>query len=147
MSHWSFAASLIVILAGIGVMALAAWLGWGNWQRNGRRGKVALLEVIRFVAVAMLAFTLLQPEYIRLIQRTDPPQVVILNDASGSMQTRDVVSTNDIVTRTAWIDTQNKRAYWTPLEAGSKVLSGPFGAPPGVTATNALAKRGRLAPT
>ena len=138
MSHWSFAASFIVILVGIGVLVLAAWLGWGNWQRNGRRGKVALLEVIRFVAVAMLAFTLLQPEYIRLIQRTDPPQVVILNDASGSMQTRDVVSTNDIVTRTAWIDTQNKRAYWTPLEAGSKVLSGPFGAPPGVTATNAL---------
>ena len=116
MSHWSFAASFIVILVGIGVLVLAAWLGWGNWQRNGRRGKVALLQVVRFVAVAMLAFTLLQPEYIRLIKRTDPPQVVILNDASGSMQTRDVVSTNDIVTRTAWIDTQNKSAYWTPLQ-------------------------------
>ena len=144
MSHWSFAASFIVILAGIGVLALAAWLGWGNWQRNGRRGKVALLEVVRFVAVAMLAFTLLQPEYIRLIKRTDPPQVVILNDASGSMQTRDVVSTNDIVTRTAWIDTQNKSAYWTPLEAGSKVLAGPFGTPPGVITTNALGQAGEI---
>ena len=90
MINWSFAASLMVILAGIGVVVLAAWLGWGNWQRNGRRGKVALLEVIRFVAVAMLAFTLLQPEYIRLIKRTDPPQVVILTDASGSLQPRDV---------------------------------------------------------
>ena len=144
MSHWSFAASFIVILAGIGVLVLAAWLGWGNWQRNGRRGKVALLEVVRFVAVAMLAFTLLQPEYIRLIKRTDPPQVVILNDASGSMQTRDVVSTNDIVTRTAWIDTQNKSAYWTPLEAGSKVMTGPFGTPPGVTTTNALGQTGEI---
>ena len=144
MSHWSFTASLVVILAGIGILALAAWLGWGNWQRNGRRGKVALLEVVRFVAVAMLAFTLLQPEYIRLIKRTDPPQVVILNDASGSMQTRDVVSTNDIVTRTAWIDTQNKSAYWTPLEAGSKVLSGPFGTPPGVITTNALGQAGEI---
>ena len=144
MSHWSFAASFIVILVGIGVLVLAAWLGWGNWQRNGRRGKVALLEVIRFVAVAMLAFTLLQPEYIRLIKRTDPPQVVILNDASGSMQTRDVVSTNDIVTRTAWIDTQNKSAYWTPLEAGSKVMTGPFGTPPGVTTTNALGQTGEI---
>ena len=144
MSHWSFAASFIVILVGIGVLVLAAWLGWGNWQRNGRRGKVALLEVVRFVAVAMLAFTLLQPEYIRLIKRTDPPQVVILNDASGSMQTRDVVSTNDIVTRTAWIDTQNKSAYWTPLEAGSKVMTGPFGTPPGVTTTNALGQTGEI---
>ena len=60
----------MVVLAGIGGVTLAAWLGWGNWQRNGRRGKVALLEVLRFVAVAMLAFTLLRPEFVRLIQRT-----------------------------------------------------------------------------
>ncbi|MEE1543918.1 MAG: hypothetical protein V1267_04765, partial [Alphaproteobacteria bacterium] len=75
----------MLLLAGIGVLALAAWLGWGNWQRNGRRGRVALLEGLRFVTMAMLAFTLLRPEFVRLIQRTDPPQVVILNDASGSM--------------------------------------------------------------
>jgi len=138
MSHWSFAASLMVILAGIGVVALAAWLGWGNWQRNGRRGKVALLEVIRFVAVAMLTFTLLRPEFVRRIQRTEPPQVAILRDASGSMQTRDVVSTNNIITRTAWIDSQNKRAFWKPLETGSEVLVGAFAAPPDLTVTNTL---------
>ena len=67
MSHWSFADSSIVILAGIGVVALSAWLGWSNWQRNGRRGKVALLEALRFVAVAMLTFTLLRPEFVREI--------------------------------------------------------------------------------
>jgi len=139
MSHWSFADSSIVILAGIGVVALSAWLGWSNWQRNGRRGKVALLEALRFVAVAMLTFTLLRPEFVREIQRTDPPQVAILTDASGSMQTRDVVSTNNIVARGAWIDSQNKRAFWTPLEeAGSEVLVGTFSAPPDLGATNAL---------
>ncbi|GIT77651.1 MAG: hypothetical protein Ct9H300mP32_0330 [Verrucomicrobiota bacterium] len=123
MSHWSFAASLIVILAGIGEIGLAAWLGWGNWQRNGRRGKVALLEVsIRGGGDA--GFTLLQPEYIRLTQGDRPAAGRHPQRRLGSMQTRDVVSTNDIVTRTAWIDTQNKRAYWTPLEAGSKVLPG-----------------------
>mgnify|MGYP003709136455 FL=1 len=139
MSHWSFADSSIVILAGIGVVALSAWLGWSNWQRNGRRGKVALLEALRFVAVAMLTFTLLRPEFVREIQRTDPPQVAILTDASGGMQTRDVVSTNNIVARGAWIDSQNKRAFWTPLEeAGSEVLVGAFSAPPDLGATNAL---------
>ena len=139
MSHWSFADSSIVILAGIGVVALSAWLGWSNWQRNGRRGKGALLEALRFVAVAMLTFTLLRPEFVREIQRTDPPQVAILTDASGSMQTRDVVSTNNIVARGAWIDSQNKRAFWTPLkEAGSEVLVGAFSAPPDLGATNAL---------
>ena len=141
MSHWSFADSSIVILAGIGVVALAAWLGWSNWQRNGRRGKVALLETLRFVAVAMLTFTLLRPEFVQKIQRTDPPQVAILTDASGSMQTRDVVSTNNIVARGAWIDSQNKRAFWTPLEeAGSKVMVGAFSAPPDLGATNALSQ-------
>ena len=111
MNHWSFAASLMVVLAGIGGVTLAAWLGWGNWQRNGRRGKIALLEVLRFVAVAMLAFTLLRPEFVRLIQRTDPPQVAILTAASGSMLTRDVVSTNDIITRRAWVEAQTSARF------------------------------------
>ncbi|HJN89298.1 MAG TPA: hypothetical protein QGG93_03110, partial [Verrucomicrobiota bacterium] len=138
MSHWSFAASLMVILAGIGVVVLTAWLGWINWQRNGRRGKVALLELLRFVAVTMLTFTLLRPEFVREIQRTEPPQVVILNDASGSMQTRDVVSTNNIITRRDWLEAQTKREFWKPLEAGSEVLTGAFATPPASSATNAL---------
>ena len=128
----------MVVLAGIGGVTLAAWLGWGNWQRNDRRGKVALLEVLRFVAVAMLAFTLLRPEFVRLIQRTDPPQVVILSDSSGSMLTRDIVSTNDIITRANWLEAQTKRAFWKPLEASSEVLTGAFAAPPDLTSTNAL---------
>ena len=128
----------MVVLAGIGGVTMAAWLGWGNWQRNGRRGKVALLEVLRFVAVAMLAFTLLRPEFVRLIQRTDPPQVVILSDSSGSMLTRDIVSTNDIITRADWLEAQTKRAFWKPLEASSEVLTGAFAAPPDLTSTNAL---------
>ena len=128
----------MVVLAGIGGVTLAAWLGWGNWQRNDRRGKVALLEVLRFVAVAMLAFTLLRPEFVRLIQRTDPPQVVILSDSSGSMLTRDIVSTNDIITRADWLEAQTKRAFWKPLEASSEVLTGAFAAPPDLTSTNAL---------
>ena len=92
MINWSFAASLMVMLAGIGVVVLAAWLGWGNWQRNGRRGRVALLESLRLVAVAMLAFTLLQPEFVRQIERTETPQVTcddgIDNDCDGTTDNR-----------------------------------------------------------
>jgi len=144
MINWSFAASLMVILAGIGVLALAAWLGWSNWQRTGRRGWVALLEVLRLVALAMLAFTLLQPEFVRQIERTETPQIIILNDASGSMQTRDVVSTNNIVTRADWLDAQTKRAFWAPLEASSEVLSGVFAAPTDSTTTNALGQANEI---
>ena len=140
MSHWSFAASTLILLAGVGVMALSAWLGWSIWQRNGRRGKVGLLELLRFVAVTLLAFTLLRPEFVRLIERTEQPQVAILNDLSGSMHTRDVVSTNEIITRSGWLNEQNEREYWKPLEAGSEVMVESFAEPPDLSSTNTVAQ-------
>ena len=38
----------LILLTGVGVMVLSTWLGWSIWQRNGRRGKVGLLELLRF---------------------------------------------------------------------------------------------------
>ena len=140
MSQWSFATSALILLVGAGVMVLSAWLGWSSWQRNGRRGKVGLLELLRFAAVTLLAFTFLQPEYVRLIERTEQPQVAILNDLSGSMLTRDVVSTNEIITRSEWLEEQTKREYWKPLETGSEVMIESFAAPPDLSATNAVAQ-------
>ena len=140
MSNWYFATSALILLVGTGVMVLSAWLGWSIWQRNGRRGKVGLLELLRFAAVTLLAFTFLQPEYVRLIERTEQPQVAILNDLSGSMLTRDVVSTNEIITRSEWLEEQTKREYWKPLETGSEVMIESFAAPPDLSATNAVAQ-------
>ena len=140
MSQWSFATSALILLVGAGVMVLSAWLGWSSWQRNGRRGKVGLLELLRFATVTLLAFTFLQPEYVRLIERTEQPQVAILNDLSGSMLTRDVVSTNEIITRSEWLEEQTKREYWKPLETGSEVMIESFAAPPDLSATNAVAQ-------
>ena len=140
MSHWSFAASTLILLTGVGVMVLSTWLGWSIWQRNGRRGKVGLLELLRFAAVTLLAFTLLRPEFVRLIERTEPPQVAILSDLSGSMLTRDVVSTNEIITRSEWLEEQTGREFWKPLETGSEVVVGAFAAPPDLTSTNTVAQ-------
>jgi len=140
MSQWSFATSALILLVGAGVMVLSAWLGWSSWQRNGRRGKVGLLELLRFATVTLLAFTLMQPEFVRLIERTEQPQVAILNDLSGSMLTRDVVSTNEIITRSEWLEEQTKREYWKPLETGSEVMIESFAAPPDLSATNAVAQ-------
>ena len=66
----------------------------------------------------------------RLIGRTEPPQVAILSDLSGSMLTRDVVSTNEIITRSEWLEEQTGREFWKPLETGSEVVVGAFAAPP-----------------
>ena len=140
MSNWYFATSALILLVGTGMMVLSAWLGWSIWQRNGRRGKVGLLELLRFAAVTLLALTFLQPEYVRMIKRTEQPQVAILNDLSGSMLTRDVVSTNEIITRSEWLEEQTKREYWKPLETGSEVMIESFAAPPDLSATNAVAQ-------
>ena len=140
MSNWYFATSALILLVGTGVMVLSAWLGWSIWQRNGRRGKVGLLELLRFAAVTLLAFTFLQPEYVRLIERTKQPKVAILNDLSGSMLTRDVVSTNEIIARGEWLEEQTKREYWKPLETGSEVMIESFAAPPNLSTTNAVAQ-------
>ena len=99
MSNWSLTAPTFSILISIGVVLLSGWLGWGIWNRNGRRRNIAILEVLRTIAVTLLAFTLLEPEFIRRIIRTEQPQISILNDHSESMLTRDIVSTNEIISR------------------------------------------------
>jgi hypothetical protein len=122
MSNWSLTAPTFSILISIGVILLSGWLGWGIWNRNGRRRNIAILEVLRTIAVTLLAFTLLEPEFIRRIIRTEQPQISILNDHSESMLTRDIVSTNEIISRKKWLDNQNKREFWKELEDNSDVL-------------------------
>ena len=121
MSHWSLTASIFSILTSVGVVMLSSWLSWNIWNRNGRRRTVAILELLRTVAVILLAFTLLEPEFIRRIIRTEQPQISILNDYSESMLTRDIVSTNEIISRKKWLDDQNKNEFWNPLEVDSNV--------------------------
>ena len=122
MSNWSLTAPTFSILISIGVVLLSGWLGWGIWNRNGRRRNIAILEVLRTIAVTLLAFTLLEPEFIRRIIRTEQPQISILNDHSESMLTRDIISTNEIISRKKWLDNQNKREFWKELEDNSDVL-------------------------
>ena len=142
MSNWSFTFSAFSILTCICIIALSGWLGWSIWNRNGRRRKVAILELLRTLAVILLTFTLLEPEFIRRIIRTEQPQISILNDYSGSMLTRDIVSTNEIISRKKWLDDQNKSEYWKQIEEGSNVQVNinEFSAPANPSPTNTLAR-------
>ena len=142
MSHWSLTASTISFLISIGVVALSAWLGWGIWKRNNRRRKVAILELLRTTAIALLAFTLLEPEFIRRIVRTEQPTISILNDFSKSMYTRDIVSTNEIISRKKWLNDQNKREFWKPLQSNSDVIVnvGSFSPTTNQSSTNTFTK-------
>ena len=139
MSHWSFAASVPVLLLGLAIWVGSAWLCYANWRRSGVRKKVVWLESLRFLTITILTLTLLRPEFVRQLQRTTAPEVAVLLDASGSMQTRDVVLSNNVISRAEWINLQHEEQLWKPLEKNAKVLVEDFAAP--LPATNASSSR------
>ncbi len=49
-------------------------------RRGATRGVIAL-ETLRMLAVSLLCFALLQPEFVREIARTEEPEIVVLRDA------------------------------------------------------------------
>lgn len=129
MTQWSFGASAPVILLAVAVWLASAWLARVNWRRRGRTRRVALLEGLRVVIVALLAFTLLRPELVKTIERTEDPEIVILTDASGSMATKDLMFSNSVASRAEWLGAQREREFWKPLEATAKVSVEEFAAP------------------
>ncbi|MBI4664132.1 MAG: VWA domain-containing protein [Verrucomicrobia bacterium] len=135
MSRWSFAVSFPVLLFGLAAWLGSAWLCYSNWSRGGRRRATAWLEGLRFVLITLLAFTLFRPEFVRQVQRTEPPEVLILTDASGSMKTRDVVISNHVISRVEWLERARQSEFWKPLENKAKVSLEDFAVPPAKTNT------------
>ncbi len=121
MTHWDFAASFPVVLLGAMVWLAAAWLARENWLRRGRTPSVALLEALRMIIVTALVVTLFRPELVKVIQRTEDPEIAVLIDASGSMATKDLILSNSVVSRAGWLDAQRAREFWKPLESTAKV--------------------------
>ena len=76
------------VLLAIALLGIAGTVSYLNWVRTGRRKSVAGLECLRFLLIALLAFTLLRPEVVRTIKSKDQPELVVLVDRSGSMGTQ-----------------------------------------------------------
>jgi hypothetical protein len=130
MTSWSLAYSFWVLTAALLVWAAAGWICYANWRRNGRRGAAAWLEGLRFVLITLLGLTLLRPEFVRQMQRTETPEIAVLWDASDSMQTRDLIVSTQVVSRAEWLDARRNEEFWKPLESSAKVIVEPFSAPP-----------------
>ncbi len=139
MSHWSFAASTWVVLLGAAIWLGAGWLCFANWQRSGRRKTLAWLEALRFILITLTALTLLRPELVQQLKRSEQPQIAVLMDASASMNTRDIaVGTNGVTSRSDWLEQKKSVKFWKPLEKSGKVLLEQFGG--GSFETNAATK-------
>lgn len=87
--------------------------------RLGGGGRRIAAEIVRSMALGLLAFGILKPELVRQVRRLDDPEVVVLSDASGSMATRDVPAA----------DSASGQATRTRREAADALVAGEFHAP------------------
>lgn len=81
---------------GITALILAAALSSLTIARSSQRRRTTLLEGMRMLAIAMVVALLWQPEWQKIIQPESKPQIVILHDASKSMETIDASNTSDM---------------------------------------------------
>lgn len=142
MTTWDFNASTGAIALALLVLAAAGWLGWQNWTRGGRTKWARALEILRFLLIAMLAFTILRPERVTILQQTELPEVVLLVDQSRSMETRDMGDATNALTRAGWLEAAIARKFWQPLEQGARVVLQRFSPPPANASPTNLVEEG-----
>jgi len=122
-SPWSLAASACVVLATAGLCFYA-------WRRSGFRRDYGAVELLRLVIVALSVVIFNQPEWVEEFRPAEKPTIAVLWDASRSMETRDVESTQSAtptrVTRKESIAPLTDQAFWKSLEAGHEVAIQPF---------------------
>jgi hypothetical protein len=73
-----------------GLVAVVAGLAFLAWRRSGFRTSTGLLEGLRLLIAAGIAMTLNQPEWREIFQPESKPTLVVLADASRSMETCDI---------------------------------------------------------
>jgi hypothetical protein len=130
MTHWSFTFTGSFIAVTLAAWLLSAVASWLQWKRRGGGVRVLLMEILRLVIITLICLMLFKPEIVREIPHTQPPHVVILSDASGSMQTRDVaLDDKTVLTRAEWLKNNAGPEHWKPLADKGKVTLENFAAP------------------
>src|SRR5438132_963303 len=130
MIRWSFSTSPTLMALGAALWLVAAVLCFLQWQQRGRGKIVFALESARMFVITALCIALMKPEMVREIAHTDPPQVVVLMDGSGSMKTRDVtLDEGAVATRGDWLEKKRDVKFWAALETKGKVAVEDFAKP------------------
>ena len=104
------------------------------------------MELLRTIAVVLAAFTLLRPEIVSKIILKSAPEIAIIHDVSGSMETQDlVVQTSGspmAMGRKEWVDKQLESKFYEPLSKKFKVSIQSFSRPPVAEDSEGTAKDG-----
>lgn len=120
-------------LISVAVVLVTAALGYVAWRRSGYRRSIGLLEAVRLALVIVIAVLFNQPEVVEQYRPTERPTVVVLYDASRSMETRDVVDPRHLTTpprtRREAIADLTTPAAWQSLDERVNVIVQPFAEP------------------
>ena len=119
-------------IATAAVLATAA-LAFMAWRRSGFRRSIGLLEALRLVLVTLAAALINQPEWVEEYRAEERPAVVVLVDASTSMETRDVTRPGEAAakatTRRDAVARLGDPASWKGLRERMDVVVQPFAGP------------------
>ena len=111
---------------GIAALILAASLSFLAIKRSPRRKRTIALECLRMIVITAVVIMLWQPEWQKTLHPNTKPQIVILHDASKSMETIDASipatpnSETKVVSRAELSSTTLSSELWKPLAAGGK---------------------------
>jgi hypothetical protein len=131
---WTIGISIALVLA----VVIVAFL---TWKRSGFAIGTGLVELLRVLIAGVVAMLLNQPEWVEEYRPDEKPTVVVLHDASRSMDTKDVVATDGSNaigprTRREVVAPLAESDFWKSLEERFQVVVEPVApAPPG-TATD-----------
>lgn len=128
---WQINTAPWVVAVAVVFLVASAWFFVRSMRSEGRGGWMTFLHVLRFCIALAIALTLLRPERVQLNRHTEQPRVVVLWDASGSMETKDVLTgEKQTSARAAWVQQQVDARFWAPLEKQYQVTVEPFAQPP-----------------
>lgn len=132
-----FAAPSIFVWLGFLLLAAIGFFCWTAFRRAARPVRTGSLELLRFLIAALVVLLLLQPEYHRVLNPSQEPEIVILADTTGSMTTVDATENPEssrptIVSRSVLAQKVLESEFYAPLleDGKTKVNIETFGTAP-----------------
>ncbi len=120
---WSIAGAVALVL-------ITLLLSWMSWNRSGKRAAIGWLEALRILIVIGIALTMNQPEWRQIFKPDTKPVLGVLWDASGSMETRDVIDPNqpaaDPKSRADAVKPLTQLPTWDALKQRMDIAIEPF---------------------
>lgn len=114
-SRWILNASGGLMLTGI-LLFLAYFLISLYHLKQVKFSRYRLLtEFFKFLGAILLLFTLLQPELHQRSLRNENARIAVVTDATDSMDTRDIRSGGQVISRREWLKELMASASWTQL--------------------------------